>query len=153
MKRKSKKYKLIGSLFLLILFFSLTNLSSIATEETYHNHLNIDETEISLFFTGPFRSFGLPIVSYAVWNKGDVTAKDVSCTFTIKGGFDDSIDFTHSTDWGDISPEYSTGTALVNYVNGFGPVTISAIATCSNAEDNTKNCKGFQLFHYTFIFG
>jgi len=44
---------------------------------------------------GSLRLFGIDRVGGVITNYGDTTAYDVCYNFTVKGGFDASIDFMH----------------------------------------------------------
>ena len=85
-----------------------------------------------------------------IWNDGFNTIQDVQYTFTITGGYDDSIDITISGDAGDgdmeVNQVYSIST---NEARGYGPVTITMTATSSNAGEATAISQGFQIGPYT----
>ncbi|MCK5030795.1 MAG: hypothetical protein KAR64_04955 [Thermoplasmatales archaeon] len=85
-----------------------------------------------------------------IWNDGLDTIRDVQYTFTIRGGFDNSINITISGDAGDgdmeVNQAYSIST---NKAKGFGPVTITMTATSSNADEATATSQGFQIGPYT----
>ena len=85
-----------------------------------------------------------------IWNDGLDTIRDVQYTFTITGGFNDSINITISGDAGDgdmeVNQVYSIST---NKAKGFGPVTLTMTATSSNADEATATSQGFQIGSYT----
>jgi hypothetical protein len=85
-----------------------------------------------------------------IWNDGLDTIRDVQYTFTITGGFNDSINITISGDAGDgdmeVNQAYSIST---NKAKGFGPVTLTMTATSSNADEATATSQGFQIGSYT----
>jgi len=85
-----------------------------------------------------------------IWNDGFNTIQDVQYTFTITGGYNDSINITISGDAGDgdmeVNQVYSIST---NKAKGFGPVTITMTATSSNAGEATATSQGFQIGSYT----
>ena len=85
-----------------------------------------------------------------IWNDGIDTIRDVKYTFTIRGGYDNSINITISGDAGDgdmeVNQVYSIST---NKAKGYGPVTLTMTATSSNADEATATSKGFQIGSYT----
>ena len=85
-----------------------------------------------------------------IWNDGLDTIRDVQYTFTITGGFNDSINITISGDAGDgdmeVNQAYSIST---KEAKGFGPVTLTMTATSSNADEATATSQGFQIGSYT----
>ena len=85
-----------------------------------------------------------------IWNDGFNTIQDVQYTFTITGGYNDSINITISGDAGDgdmeVNQVYSIST---NKAKGFGPVTLTMTATSSNADEATATSQGFQIGSYT----
>ena len=85
-----------------------------------------------------------------IWNDGVDTIRDVKYTFTIKGGYENSINITISGDAGDgdmeVNQAYSIST---NEAKGYGPVTLTMTATSSNADEATATSQGFQIGSYT----
>ena len=85
-----------------------------------------------------------------IWNDGFDTIRDVQYTFTIRGGYDNSINITISCDAGygdmEVNQVYSIST---NKAKGYGPVTLTMTATSSNADEATATSKGFQIGSYT----
>jgi len=85
-----------------------------------------------------------------IWNDGFDTIRDVHYTFTIRGGYDNSINITISDDAGDgdieVNQSYSIST---KETKGFGIVTLTMTATSSNADEATATSKGFQIGSYT----
>ena len=85
-----------------------------------------------------------------IWNDGLETIRDARYTFTIRGGFDNSINITLSDDVGDGDIEVNqVVTILTKEAKGFGPVTLTMTATSSNADEATATSKGFQIGSYT----
>ena len=85
-----------------------------------------------------------------IWNDGVDTILDVQYTFTIRGGYDNSINITISDDAGDGDIEVNqVYTISTNEAKGYGPVTLTMTATSSNADEATATSKGFQIGPYT----
>jgi len=85
-----------------------------------------------------------------IWNDGLDTIRDVQYTFTIRGGYDNSIDITISGDAGDGDMEINQAyTISTNEAKGYGPVTLTMTATSSNADEATATSQGFQIGSYT----
>jgi len=85
-----------------------------------------------------------------IWNDGIDTIRDVQYTFTIRGGYDNSINITISGDAGDGDMEVNQAYSIpTNKVKGFGLVTLTMTATSSNADEATVTSKGFQIGPYT----
>ena len=85
-----------------------------------------------------------------IWNDGVDTILDVQYTFTIRGGYDNSINITISGDAGDGDIEVNQAYSIpTNKAKGYGPVTLTMTATSSNADEATATSKGFQIGPYT----
>ena len=85
-----------------------------------------------------------------IWNDGVDTIRDVKYTFTIKGGYENSINITISGDAGDGDMEVNQAYSIpTKEARGFGPVTLTMTATSSNADEATATSKGFQIGQYT----
>jgi lipopolysaccharide export LptBFGC system permease protein LptF len=85
-----------------------------------------------------------------IWNDGLDTIRDVQYTFTIRGGYDNSINITISDDAGDGDIEVNqVYTISTNEAKGYGPVTITMTVTLSNAGEVTATSQGFQIGPYT----
>lgn len=85
-----------------------------------------------------------------IWNDGIDTIRDVQYTFTIRGGYDNSINMTISDDAGDGDIEVNqVYTISTNEAQGYGPVTLTMTATSSNADEATATSQGFQIGSYT----
>lgn len=150
-----KKIILIWILIIAI-FIILTPIvsSAISSNEkqstkTYDNQ----GAEIKPYIYGTIRLFFAPAIYWGIANYGDMTAENVSGIFTVEGGFDDSINFIDSYNYGEIKPEYVSGRYLSRNIDGFGPIVLSLKATASNAEDIDISVKGFQIGYRTFVFG
>ena len=86
-----------------------------------------------------------------IWNDGLDTIRDVQYTFTIRGGYDNSINITISDDAGidgdiEVNQVYTIST---NKAKGYGPVTLTMTATSSNADEATATSQGFQIGSHT----
>ena len=85
-----------------------------------------------------------------IWNDGVDTIRDVQYTFTIRGGYDNSINITISGDAGDGDMEVNQAYSIpTKEAKGFGLVTLTMTATSSNADESTATAKGFQIGPYT----
>ena len=85
-----------------------------------------------------------------IWNDGLDTIRDVQYTFTIRGGYDNSINITISDDAGDGDIEVNqVYTISTNEAKGYGPVTLTMTATSSNADEATATSQGFQIGAHT----
>ena len=85
-----------------------------------------------------------------IWNDGLDTIRDVQYTFTITGGYNDSINITISGDAGDGDIEVNQAYSIpTNKAKGYGPVTLTMTATSSNADEATATSQGFQIGSYT----
>ncbi len=85
-----------------------------------------------------------------IWNDGVDTILDAQYTFTIRGGYDNSINITISGDAGDGDIEVNQAYSIpTNKAKGYGPVTLTMTATSSNADEATATSKGFQIGPYT----
>ena len=135
------KKKIIGIFVCMLLLIPVLSMSVVADPGAKLN--------IQIFGGLPF-FFGLRNVGGAIGNIGDDIAHNVSYNFTMKGGFNDLIDYSFEDYFGNIPPNGSVGIAT-DAVNGFGLVTITLSATSSNAGNVTKTRKGFQIGYFTWV--
>jgi hypothetical protein len=85
-----------------------------------------------------------------IWNDGLDTIQDVQYTFTLRGGYSNSINITISGDAGDGDMEVNQVYSIfTNKAKGYGPVTLTMTATSSNAGEATATSQGFQISSYT----
>ncbi len=134
------KKKLIGILVcMLLITISVCTLSVSADLES---ELRVDAFGASIM--------ALRKAGGIIWNDGLDTIRDVQYTFTIRGGYDNSIDITISGDAGDGDMEVNQAyTISTNEAKGYGPVTLTMTATSSNADEATATSQGFQIGSYT----
>jgi len=122
-------------------------------------NLSADQTpQLEIAILGSLRLLGTDRVGGIIVNVGNTTAYDVYYNFTVKGGFDNSIDFMRQGYAGDIpgregDKTHSFGVVFPRQVYGFGPIVITMAATSSNAEDITHTVQGFQMGYFTLVFG
>lgn len=150
-----KKIILIGILIIAICLILTPIVSSTNSGNEKQSTKTYDNqgAELKPYIYGTIRLFFAPAIYWGIANVGDVTAEDVSGTFTVIGGFDDSINFVDSYNYGDIEPEYVSGRLFSRNIDGFGPIVLSLTATASNAENLDVSVKGFQIGYRTFVFG
>jgi hypothetical protein len=91
---------------------------------------------------------GLKRAGSFIYNNGDQDILDIVFTFSIKGGFDNSINVEIPNNRDILEPNTSY-LLITNEINGFGPVVLSIYATSSNAGNIEETMKGFQLGSYT----
>jgi len=85
-----------------------------------------------------------------IWNDGLDTIRDIQYIFTIRGGYDNSINITISDDAGDGDIEVNqVHTISTKEAQGYGPVTLTMTATSSNTDEATATSQGFQIGSYT----
>lgn len=109
------------------------------------------DTELEGRVYGSLTLLGVNRVGLGISNEGKVAARDISYTFTVAGGFDDSIYFTRADELDDIQPGYSVGVVWTRAVYGFGPLMVSMTAASSNAEDVSASAAGFQLGYFVVL--
>ena len=95
---------------------------------------------------------GVGKVSVTVKNIGDETAKNVTITISVKGGFFNKIDITKICSGcgqcsNSIEPNATKteSTADAGRIIGFGPVSITVSAQAANADKIEKTSTGFVL--------
>jgi hypothetical protein len=91
---------------------------------------------------------GLKEVGCFVYNLGEENIYDITFTFTVEGGFDNSINkllYGHK----EILEPNTAYLLPISSINGFGPIILSIEATSSNAGTAEKTIKGFQLGAYS----
>jgi hypothetical protein len=91
---------------------------------------------------------GLKQAGSFVFNNGNQDILDITFTFTVEGGFDNSINIEIPNNR-DTLPPNTTYLLITNEINGFGPVELSIYVTSSNAGSLEETIKGFQLGSYT----
>ena len=91
---------------------------------------------------------GLKQAGCFVYNLGEEDIFDVTFTFIITGGFDNSIN-KRLHDHKEILEPNTAYLRPIDSINGFGPITLSIEATSSNAGSAEKTIKGFQLGAYS----
>lgn len=109
------------------------------------------DTQLTARVYGSLTLLGINRVGLGISNQGNVVAHDVSYTFTVAGGFDDTIHFTRTDELDDIQPYHSVAVVYTRAVSGFGPVTVSMTADSSNANDVSASAVGFQLGYFVFV--
>ena len=135
------KKKKIGIFFCMILVILVSSMTVCADPGA--------KLEIKIYGGFPIL-FGMDNVGGAIGNTGDTTAHDVSFSFSVIGGFADSIHYTYEDFWGDLIPDQGIG-VVTNQVHGLGPVTITLSATSSSADYVTETAKGFQIGSFTWV--
>jgi hypothetical protein len=135
------KKKIIGIFFCMMLAILVSSISVCADPGA--------KLEIKIYGGFPIL-FGMDNVGGAIGNTGDTTAYDVSFSFSVIGGFANSIDYTYEDFWGDLIPNQGIG-VVTSQVHGLGPVTITLSATSSNADDVIETAKGFQIGSFTWV--
>ena len=123
---------------IVFIFFTMLSFSSIADSGP--------ELEVGVF--GASLLTGLERAGYIIYNNGDETIFNITYTFRVEGGFDNSINKIIS---GHQEMLNSNSAILepLHTINGFGLVTLSIEASSSNAGSVEETMKGFQLGPYT----
>ena len=143
------KKKIIGILVAGLLISTILPIATMAGSES--------DPEITAHLESKLRVgiFGASIMALRqaggiIWNDGLDTIRDVQYTFTIRGGYNNSINITISDDAGDGDIEVNqVYTISTNEAQGYGPVTLTMTATSSNADEATATSQGFQIGSYT----
>ena len=103
------------------------------------------EPELNVGVFGASLLTGLRQAGFVISNDNeDVIATDIHYTFTVTGGFGDSIEYTLEGQKDELRGNqallFSTPT-----ISGFGPVTLTITTVSSNVQDATATNRGFQL--------
>ena len=121
-----------------VLLFNIISYSSIADSGP--------ELEVGVF--GASLLTGLKRAGFVIFNNGDDVILDITYTFKVEGGFDNSINKIISGH----EEKLNSNSALlqpIQTINGFGLVTLSIEASSSNAGSSEETMKGFQIGPYT----
>ena len=107
------------------------------------------EPKLNVGVFGASLMTGLRQAGFVISNDNeDVIATDIHYTFTVTGGFGDSIDYTLEGQKDELRGNqaflFSTRS-----IRGFGPVTLTLTTVSSNVQEGTATSKGFQLGPYT----
>lgn len=83
-------------------------------------------------------------------NIGDTSAKNVTYTLSISGGFIGNINFSDVGECDELQPGVAVGFSVYG-VSGFGPMSITMTVTAANAENVTITVKGLQCRGFTWV--
>ena len=153
MKRKIFEKKLISTVIVIIFFLSMPIMTSTYNERTPAIPLENQDTQLRIYIYGTIRLFFAPALYWGIENTGETIAHNVSGTFSVKGGFDNSINFVDIYNYGDIESKHIIGRYLLRFIDGLGFITLSVSTTSLDAGSETKSVKGFQVGFRTFILG
>jgi hypothetical protein len=91
---------------------------------------------------------GLKRAGSVIYNNGDEDVLDITFTFSVIGGYDDSINKIILGEIEILQPNTSY-LITTNKINGFGPVIISNYVDSSNSGMTEEVINGFQLGSFT----
>jgi hypothetical protein len=107
------------------------------------------DPELNVGVFGASMMTGLRQAGFVISNDNeDFVATDIHYTFTVTGGFDDSIDYTMEGQKDELRSNQAFLFSTPS-ISGFGPVTLTITTVSSNAQDVTATRSGFQLGPYT----
>jgi len=143
------KKKMIGIFICMLLIATMLPIVTMAGSESDPKITADSESKLRVGVFGA-SMLALRQAGGIIWNDGLDTIRDVQYTFTVKGGYDNSIDITISGYAGDGDMEVNQVYIIsTKEVKGFGPVTLTMTATSSNEDEATATSQGFQIGSYT----
>ena len=151
MQKNIKKFVTIGVCFLFVVIMLgllVTAEQSDVTEASLYQ-----QTELDARFIGALRGGLLPTVGYSIYNSGNEIARNITATFTIKGGLADDIHLFDSLEKTELGPGTSVVKSGVFALQGFGPLTVTLTVDAEDSESIHRTAMGFQVGFRTFIFG
>jgi hypothetical protein len=102
------------------------------------------ESEVQVGVFGASILIGMNRVGCFIHNSGVENINNIIITFSIKGGFDDTINLIIN-DQKEILQPNSSYIITTNEIKGFGPIELSIEVTASNAESSEKTINGLQI--------
>ncbi len=130
--------KILTTMILLLFIFPIISAISLADSGP--------ELQVGVFGTSLLTGFSK--AGSFIYNGGDEDIYDVTFTFSVIGGYDESINKIMPGHRDILQPNTSY-LLTTNSINGFGPVTLSIYASSSNAGSIEETIKGFQLGSFT----
>ena len=106
------------------------------------------DAQLSVQIVGSLRILRWNMCGFTIINEGNVTAHNVSYTFTVSG----AADFSEEDTLGDIPAAWALGVVFPGCVNGFGGITITVTVQSSDAGELTETARGLQLGGMTLVF-
>jgi hypothetical protein len=146
--------KKLVSIWMCFLFvFIMSDLSVTADQPDVTNAAFHQQTELHTRFIGAIRGGILPTVGYSIDNLGGETARNITATFIIEGGFTGDINLFDSLVKTELESRNSVVKSGTFAIYGFGPLTVTLDVNAENAESIHITAMGFQIGFRTFIFG
>jgi hypothetical protein len=115
--------------------------------------LGNNESQLNVIIFGTIRLFFAPALYWGIENTGDITAFNISGTFRVIGGLDNSINYMDTFNIEEILAKHTVGRWYTRPIDGFGPLTLTCRAVSSNAGNATKSVNGFLIGFRAFVFG
>ena len=106
------------------------------------------DAQLSMQIVGSLQIQRWNTCGFPVSNEGNVTAHNVSYTFTVSG----AADFSYKDIIGDIPAAWAPGVVVPGCVHGFGGITITVTVQSSDAGEVTETARGLQLGCMTLVF-